>query len=66
MTGLDRRDARTVDSRHLAGADTDGHALARVDDRVRLDELGHLPGEDQVLHLRIVGLDVTDHLEALV
>ncbi len=38
----------------------------RVDDRVGLDELGDLPGEQQVRHLRVVGLRLADDLEPLV
>ena len=46
---LDRRDPRRVDAAHLPGADAQGHAAAAEHDRVRLDELGHPPGEHQVL-----------------
>ncbi len=49
MFGLDRGDARGVDAAHLAGADTDGLTVLGVNDGVGLDELGHFPGEDQVV-----------------
>ena len=66
VLGLYRRDARAVDARHLPGADADGHVVTRIDDRVRLDELGDLPGEYQVLHLLRIGLYLAHHVEALV
>src|SRR5690606_30989788 len=50
MLGLDGRDACGIDAAHLAGTDANGLAVFRIDDGVRLDELGHFPGEDQVVH----------------
>src|SRR2546423_1232488 len=46
-------DARAVDPAHLAGADAEGHALAREHDGVGLDELRHAPGELEVRPLGI-------------
>jgi hypothetical protein len=50
-----RGDARAVDAAHLAGAHAQRHAAAAEDDGVALHELGHLPGEQQVVQLRLVG-----------
>ncbi len=71
MLGLDRGDARGVDAAHLAGTDAHCLAVLGVDDGIGLDELGHLPGEYQVVnfllgrralghHLEIVGGDHAD------
>ena len=49
---LDRGDARRVDAAHLARADAERAAARGEDDRVRLDELGDAPGEQQVVDLR--------------
>ncbi len=61
--GLDRGDARGVDAAHLAGADTDGLAVLGVDDGVGLNELGHFPGEDQVVDLLLGRCALGDDLE---
>ena len=50
MLGLDAGNARAVDAAHLAGTDADGHVVTAVDDGIGLDELGHPPGEQQILH----------------
>src|ERR1700712_302553 len=49
MLGLDGGDAGRIDPAHLAGTDTDGLAVFRIDDGVGLDVLGDFPGEDQVV-----------------
>src|SRR5204863_4627040 len=43
---LERGDAHAVDAAHLAGADAKRRAALTEDDGVRLDELGHAPGEE--------------------
>src|SRR5690606_39020392 len=55
MLGLDRGNAGGVDPAHLPGADTHGLAIPGVDDGVGLDELGHFPGEDQVVDFLLGG-----------
>jgi hypothetical protein len=63
VLGLDRSDARGVDAAHLAGADADGHAVLAVHDGVRLDVLGHAPGEQQVAQLLLGGRALGDDLQ---
>ena len=65
VLGLDRGDARGVDAAHLPGADADGLAVLGVDDGVGLDELGHLPGEHQVVDFLLGGRTLGDHLEVV-
>ena len=65
MLGLDGGDARGVDAAHLAGADADGLAVLRVDDGVGLDELGHLPGEHQVVDFLLARRALGHHLEVV-
>ena len=48
MGGLDAGDLGGVDAAHLPGAYTKRHALAAKHDGVALDELGHLPGKQQI------------------
>jgi hypothetical protein len=55
IAGLDAGDAGAVDAAHLAGAHAQRHAAGAEHDGIALDELGHLPGEQQVVHLRGVG-----------
>src|SRR5690606_5442655 len=50
MLGLDGGDAGGIDAAHLAGADADSLAVFRVNDGVGFNELGHFPGEDQIVH----------------
>ena len=40
-----------IHAAHLPGADAEGHAVAREHDGVGLHELGHVPGEQQVVQL---------------
>src|SRR5690606_38591638 len=47
--GLDCGDAGGVDAAHLPGTHAHGLAVLGIDDGVGLDELGHFPGEDQVM-----------------
>ena len=49
--------------RHLAGADADGRAVARIDDGVRLDVLGDPEGEDEVGQLPARGRAPRHHRE---
>ena len=56
VAGLDAGDAGRVQAAHLAGAHTHGHAALAEDDGVGLDELGHVPGEQQVVQLVLGGL----------
>src|SRR5690606_32237079 len=49
MLGLDGGDAGGIHPAHLTRANTDGLAIAGVDNGVGFDELGHLPGKDQVM-----------------
>ena len=63
MLGLDRGDARGVHAAHLAGADADGLTVLGVDDGVGFDELGHFPGEDQVVDLLLGRCTLGDHFQ---
>src|SRR5207253_11165727 len=58
-----RADADGIDARHLAGADADGLAGARVDDGVRLGVLADRPGEDERLELLCGRLAAGDDFE---
>src|ERR1700693_2950867 len=60
VRGLERGEARRVDATHLPGTDADRSAAAREHDGVRLDELHHGPGEQQVLELAPLGLAAAD------
>ena len=55
VTGLDTGNARTVDAAHLPGADTDGHRVLAIDDRIGFHILADAPGEQQVFHFCLVG-----------
>src|SRR6185503_12107434 len=63
---LHRGEARAVDAAHLPGADAERHAVAAEDDRIRLHELRHGPGEAQVGELGVGRLLLRHHLELLV
>ena len=63
MLGLDGGNACRVDAAHLAGADTDRLAVAGVDNGIGFDELGHFPGEDQVVHFLFGRRALGHHLE---
>ena len=49
--GLLRAEFGGIDAAHLACADADGLAVARVDDGVRLDVFADAPGKEQVAQL---------------
>ena len=63
MLGLDGGNAGGVDAAHLAGAHAHGLAVLGVDDGVGFDELGHFPGEDQVVHLGFRRGALGDHFQ---
>src|SRR5690606_30008061 len=63
MLGLDGGDAGGIDAAHLAGADADSLAVFRVNDGVGFNELGHFPGEDQIVHFCFGRRALCDHLE---
>ena len=63
MLGLDGGNAGGVDAAHLAGAHAHGLAVLGVDNSVGFDELGHFPGEDQVVHLGFGGGALGDHFQ---
>src|SRR3989344_2012673 len=63
VLSLDSGDTRGVDAAHLAGADTDGLAVFRVDDGVGFNELGHFPGEDQVMDFLLARCTLSNDLQ---
>src|SRR3546814_9909763 len=55
-----------IDTAHLAGADADRHAVFCVNDGVRLDELGDLVREYQIVNLGFGRRAFADDLEFVV
>ena len=55
MLRFDRRNACRIDPRHLPGTDADGALIGGIDDGITLNELGDLPGKQQICPLGLRG-----------